>query len=138
MVIVATARVPRAPSGTLRAPLPRIASTRPPPSEDCRKISKGSAGNEPGSADTVSCNPMRTANSDAIIPVSGPATEKSNMDCKFFGGSLKEVTVVVTPVMMDGTKVGKVGLICGTNIKICVRKITRPELHSIHRRYVHR
>jgi hypothetical protein len=111
MVIPATAAVPSAPSGTFRTPFPRMPLIIPPPSDDCLKISNGSAGNTPGSDIRVSCEPMVKAAIEASIPKSGPAEEKSNIACLFLGGSLKLVTVLVTPVMMDGTNVGKVGLI---------------------------
>mmetsp|Transcript_25796 Transcript_25796/g.48808 ORF Transcript_25796/g.48808 Transcript_25796/m.48808 type:complete len:203 (-) Transcript_25796:1032-1640(-) len=111
IVIVATARVPRAPSGTLSTPFPMMASRIPPPSEDCRSISNGMLGSILKSEVILSCAPTTIAAMDATIPTSGPATEKSNMACRFFGGSLNVVTVVVTPVIMDGTKVGNVGLI---------------------------
>ena len=51
------------------------------------------------------------ATMEPIIPSNGPAIEKSNIACKFLGGSLKLVVTLVTPVMIEGTNVGKVGLI---------------------------
>jgi hypothetical protein len=89
-----------------RAPSPRIALMIPPPKVLCRRISKGSAGKSVGSTAIVSCEPITIAAAEATIPVSGPATEKSNICCLFLGGVLKVVTVLVTPVRTEGTKVG--------------------------------
>ena len=51
-------------------------------------------------------DPTATAMSDARIPSSGPATAMSNMAVLLGGGVLKVVTVLVTPVMREGTNVG--------------------------------
>lgn len=65
-----------------------------------------------GSLTAVICEPTEIANSEAIIPASGPATAKSNRAALFLGGDLNVVTELVIPVMMEGTKVGALVLIC--------------------------
>ena len=43
---------------------------------------------------------------DAIIPANGPDIAKSNIAALFFGKDRKVVTLLVIPVIMDGTNVG--------------------------------
>lgn len=106
IVIPATAAVPWAPSGMLRAPFPKMLLMMPPPRVDCLRISSGRAGRRDASAVNVMDDPTATAARDATMPKSGPATAMSNMAVLFGGGVLKVVTVLVTPVMRDGTNVG--------------------------------
>ena len=94
-----------APSGTYSEPL-MTPSMIPPPSVLCRKISSGSAGKVAGSLAIVSCEPTAIAITEAKSPTRGPAIEKSNIACLFLGGSLNVVTVLVVPVIKDGTNVG--------------------------------
>jgi len=112
-----TAAVPRAPSGIDKMSLPRIPSIMPPPRVLCRRISKGIEGNSAGSAAAVSCEPTISASDEAIIPANGPDTAKSNMAALFLGGVLNVVTVLVIPVMIDGTNTGILVLICETRGK---------------------
>lgn len=60
----------------------------------------------------VSCEPTTKAKQEASIPANGPDAAKSNIAALFLTGSLKVVTVLVIPVMMDGTKTGTLVLIC--------------------------
>jgi hypothetical protein len=59
-----------------------------------------------GSVVSVMDDPTATATSDARMPNSGPATAMSNMAVLLGGGVLKVVTVLVMPVMREGTNVG--------------------------------
>jgi len=61
-----------------------------------------------GSLTSVSCDPSTNATTEAPAPASGPAIETSNIASLFFGGSLNCVTTLVTPVIIEGTKVGNV------------------------------
>jgi hypothetical protein len=90
----------------LRAPFPKMLLMIPPPRVDCRRISSGKAGRREGSVVNVMEDPTATATSDARMPSSGPATAMSNMAVLLGGGVLKVVTVLVIPVMRDGTNVG--------------------------------
>ena len=107
-----TAAVPLAPSGMDSTSFPRIPSIMPPPRVLCRRISSGIDGNRAGSVTAVSCEPTMSASEETIIPANGPDNAKSNMAALFLGGYLKVVTVLVIPVMIDGTKVGTLVLIC--------------------------
>lgn len=84
----------------------------PPPRVLCRRISSGSAGSKAGSLDKVSCDPIAMANALTTMPTKGPAIEISNIVCLFLGSSLKVVTELVIPVMIEGTNVGTDSLTC--------------------------
>jgi hypothetical protein len=65
-----------------------------------------------GSLTAVICEPRAIAKSEANIPANGPDTAKSNKAVLFLGGDLNVVTELVIPVIMDGTNVGGLVLIC--------------------------
>jgi len=87
----------------------------PPPKVDCLKISSGRAGSVDGSLVSVNDEPMAMARRDAAMLTNGPARAMSHMAVLLGGGVLKVVTVLVIPVMREGTKVGTDNLTCNRN-----------------------
>ena len=59
------------------------------------------------SSPAVIVKPITRKVIEAIIPKTGPATPKSNIDLRFGGGDFRGVMVPIHPIWREGTGVGK-------------------------------